>query len=115
MALSSLINNNMSLAISRLTDTGEGEECADEREAHQKYTTTYTSGSTSVFINNLAVTTVTSTGEQSCGDGHTSTALTGSVTVFVENLGVHRITDFGEGQLGDTYESLTGSPDVFAG
>lgn len=105
----------MSLAISRLTDTGEGEECADPRNSHKKYTTTYTSGSTSVFINNLAVTTVTSTGEQSCGDGHTSTALTGSVTVFVENLGVHRITDFGEGQEGDTYESLTGSPDVFAG
>ena len=135
----------MSLSISRITDTGEGEKCggpnavppeeettlpeegsepvegseeppATESGPHAVlYTTVYTTGSSTVFINNLAVTTVTSLGEQSCGDGHISIATTGSTTVFVENLGVHRVTDIGEGAEKDTYTSLTGSPDVFAG
>lgn len=105
----------MSLPISRITDIGEGEECADPRSSHRKYTTTYITGASTVFINNLAVTTITSLGEQSCGDGHTSTATTGSSTVFAENLAVHRVSDVGEGEKKDTYTSLTGSPDVYAG
>jgi hypothetical protein len=119
----------MSLSISRITDTGESELCGGEGEPnpeeerpegeegphHEPYTTVYTTGSSTVFINNLAVTTITSQGEQSCGNDHVSIATTGSATVFVENLGVHRVTDVGEGQEKDTYTSLTGSPDVFAG
>ena len=111
----------MSLSISRIGDTGEGEDCADprtdaaNRRKHAKYTTTYTTGSSTVFINNIAVTTITSSGEQSCGDEHTSTATTGSATVFVENLAVHRVGDAGEGDQKDNYTSKTGSPDVFAG
>jgi hypothetical protein len=92
-------------------ETPEGKE-GPHREP---YTTVYTTGSSTVFINNLAVTTITSQGEQSCGGNHISIATTGSTTVFVENLGVHRVTDVGQGQEKDTYTSLTGSPDVFAG
>lgn len=128
----------MSLSISRIGDTGESEFCggaSEESETtdppveenpeggesggvgphNEPYTTVYTTGSSTVFINNLAVTTITTQGEQSCGDNHVSIATTGSSTVFVENLGVHRVTDIGEGQEKDTYTSLTGSPDVFAG
>jgi hypothetical protein len=121
----------MSLSISRIGDTGEGEDCADPRldpvsiKKHAEYTTTYTTGASTVFINNLAVTTITSLGEQSCGEGidgekHISVATTGSSTVFVENLAVHRVGDIGDGDQiersrEDTYTSKTGSPDVFAG
>lgn len=98
-------------AISRITDIGDGPECADLSNAHRNYTTTYITGASTVFINNLAVVRITDSGEQSCG--HTSTAITGSATVFVENLAVHRIADVGEGGAGDTYTSITGSPDVF--
>lgn len=98
-------------AISRLTDLGDGAECADPSPSHPAYTTTYITGASTVFINNLAVIRITDLGDQSCG--HTSTATTGSATVFAENLAVHRIGDVGEGGAGDTYTSLTGSPDVF--
>lgn len=98
-------------AISRITDLGDGVECADPSSAHRAYTTTYITGASTVFINNLAVVRITDVGDQTCG--HTSTAITGSSTVFVENLAVHRIADVGEGGAGDTYTSITGSPDVF--
>ncbi len=105
----------MSIPISRVGDIGQGDECADTRNSHRAYTTTYVTGASTVYINNQSVTTLTTLGEQSCGDGHTSTATTGSATVFVENLAVHRIGDIGDGQVGDVYTSITGSPDVFAG
>jgi uncharacterized Zn-binding protein involved in type VI secretion len=105
----------MSQSISRVGDLGQGDECADPRNSHRDYTTTYITGAATVYINNQAATTLNTLGDQSCGDGHTSTAVTGSATVFIENLAVHRIGDIGEGQIGDVYTSVTGSPDVFAG
>jgi hypothetical protein len=105
----------MSIPISRVGDIGQGDECADTRNSHRAYTTTYVTGASTVYINNQSVTTLTTLGEQSCGDGHTSTATTGSATVFIENLAVHRVGDIGNGQIGDVYTSMTGSPDVFAG
>jgi hypothetical protein len=105
----------MSIPISRVGDIGQGDECADTRSSHRGYTTTYMTGAGTVYINNQSVTTLTTLGEQSCGDGHTSTATTGSATVFAENLAVHRVGDIGDGQIGDVYTSMTGSPDVFAG
>lgn len=103
----------MSIPITRVTDIGEGQECADPSNSHRKYTATYATGASTVYANNLAVTTITSIAEQTCG--HTGQAVTGSATVFVENLAVHRVTDIGEGGAGDTYDTVTGSPDVFAG
>jgi len=100
----------MSIPISRVGDIGQGDECADTRNSHRAYTTTYVTGASTVYINNQSVTTLTTLGEQSCGDGHTSTATTGSATVFIENLAVHRVGDIGNG-----HTSMTGSPDVFAG
>jgi len=103
------------MIFSRVGDIGQGDECADTRNSHRAYTTTYVTGASTVYINNQSVTTLTTLGEQSCGDGHTSTATTGSATVFIENLAVHRVGDIGNGQIGDVYTSMTGSPDVFAG
>ena len=105
----------MSQSISRVGDLGQGDECADRRNSHRAYTTTYITGAATVYINNQAATTLNTVGDQSCGDGHKSTATTGSATVFVENLAVHRVGDTGDGQIGDVYNSITGSPDVFAG
>jgi hypothetical protein len=105
----------MSIPISRVGDIGQGDECADTRNSHRDYTTTFMTGAATVYINNQSVTTLNTLGEQSCGDGHTSTATTGSATVFAENLAVHRVGDIGDGQIGDVYTSMTGSPDVFAG
>jgi len=105
----------MSQSISRVGDIGEGDECADPRDSHTAYTTTFITGAATVYINNQAATTLNTVGDQSCGDDHKSTATTGSATVFIENLAVHRIGDIGEGQLGDIYTSITGSPDVYAG
>lgn len=98
-------------AICRLTDLGDGVECADPRQSHRAYTTTFVTGASTVFINNLAVVRVTDVGDQTCG--HSSTAVTGSATVFVENLAVHRIGDIGEGGAGDTYTAITGSANVY--
>lgn len=96
-------------ALSRITDLGEG--TCPLHPSPVPYTTTYITGASTVFSNNLAVTVITSLGSQSCG--HTSQANTGSATVFAENLAVHRIADTGLGEGGDIYSSITGSPNVF--
>jgi hypothetical protein len=96
-------------AISRITDLGEG-ICPLHRSP-VPYTTTFITGASTVFSNNLAVTVITSVGDQSCG--HTSQANTGSSTVFAENLAVHRIADTGLGQGDDIYSAITGSSNVF--
>lgn len=103
----------MSIPVTRVGDIGEGAECAAPGPVHTKYTATYVTGAATVFANNISVTTVTSTADQSCG--HVGAAMTGSATVFVENLAIHRIGDIGEGGAGDTYDTVTGSPDVYAG
>lgn len=103
----------MSIPVTRVGDIGEGAECAAPGPVHTKYTATYVTGAATVFANNIAVTTVTSTADQTCG--HVGAAMTGSATVFIENLAVHRIGDIGEGGAGDTYDTVTGSPDVYAG
>ena len=103
----------MSIPVTRIGDIGEGAECAAPGPVHTKYTATYVTGAATVFANTIAVTTITSVAEQTCG--HTGAAVTGSATVFVENLAIHRIGDIGEGGAGDTYDTVTGSPDVYAG
>jgi len=103
----------MSTSVTRIGDIGEGAECADLSDAHRSYTATYVTGASTVYANNLAVTTINSVVDQTCG--HTGQAVTGSATVFVENLAIHRIGDIGEGGAGDIYDTVTGSPDVYAG
>ena len=103
----------MSISITRVSDNGEGAECADPRQSHRSYVVTYETGATTVFVDNLSVTIVGSVGSQTCG--HTGTAATGSATVFAENMAVHRIGDIGDGGAGDTFESITGSSTVYAG
>lgn len=103
----------MSIPVTRIGDIGEGAECADTSSAHRSYTATYVTGASTVYANNIAVTTINSVAEQTCG--HTGAAITGSATVFVENLAIHRVGDIGEGGAGDTYDTVTGSPDVYAG
>ena len=103
----------MSIPVTRVGDIGEGAECAAPGNNHRKYTATYVTGAGTVYANNIAVTTITSVADQTCG--HSGQAVTGSATVFVENLAIHRIGDIGEGGAGDTYDTVTGSPDVYAG
>lgn len=103
----------MSIPVTRVGDIGEGAECADPRNTHRKYTATFSTGASTVYANNIPVTTITSVADQTCG--HTGTAMTGSATVFAENLAIHRVGDLGEGGAGDTFDTVTGSPDVNAG
>lgn len=95
-------------AISRISDLGES-FCPDDGHGH--YTTEYVTGASTVFINNLAATFITTIGDQTCS--HHSIAVTGSPTVFAENKQVHRIDDRGIGGGGDWYIGITGSPNVF--
>jgi hypothetical protein len=103
----------MSISITRVSDNGEGAECADPRQSHRSYTVTYETGASTVFVDNLSVTTVGSVGAQTCG--HSGVASTGSSTVFAENMAIHRVGDIGDGGAGDNFESITGSSTVFAG
>ena len=95
-------------AISRLGDVGEG-NCSVRN--HNRVTTTFITGASTVFIENIPVTIIGTVGEASCRD--LSTALTGSPNVFVENIAVHRIGDTGEIVQG-TYTSITGAATVFS-
>jgi uncharacterized Zn-binding protein involved in type VI secretion len=111
--MSTTINNGMSISITRVSDNGEGAECADPRQSHRSYTVTYETGAATVFVDNLSVTIVGSVGSQTCG--HSGVASTGSSTVFVENMAIHRVGDIGDGGAGDNFASITGSSTVFAG
>jgi len=93
-------------ALSRVEDFGQS-SCPD----HGGYTTEYTTGASTVLVNDKIATIITTLGAQTCG--HQSTAIVGSPTVFAENQAVHRIDDTGLGGAGDTYTSITGSPNVF--
>lgn len=96
-------------AITRIGDTGTGN--CDSHDDSTPYTTTFTSGASTVFANNLAVCFIGSTGESTCD--HDTVAQTGSPNVYVENIAVHRIGDTGINS-GGSYTAVTGSPNVSA-
>lgn len=94
-------------AVSRIGDIGTGTcPCHD---TPQPYTTTFVTGASTVFINNIPATLVGTIGNATCG--HPTTALTGSSTVFIEGLPVHRIADTGANC--GPYITVTGAANVF--
>lgn len=94
--------------VARVTDTGQG-DCPAHRTT-QHYTTTLSSGASTVFANNLNMAVVNSVGQSTCG--HPTHATAGSPTVFAEGKPVHRVNDVGTNP--GPYHAVTGSTDVFA-
>ena len=96
-------------AIARVGDSGTG-DCGSH-DSSTPYTTTFSSGASTVFANNIAVCFIGSTGESTCG--HDTVAQTGSPNVYVENIAVHRVGDTGTNS-GGSYTVVSGSPNVSA-
>jgi len=94
--------------VARLNDTGQGK--CPAHTTSQNYTTTFTTGATSVLTNNQPTVIVNSMGNSTCG--HPTHATAGSPTVFAENQPVHRVNDPGTNP--GPYHTVTGSTNVFA-
>lgn len=104
--------------ITRIGDLGNGFCYAGHPDvpvgSPKEFVTTFISGATTVFLNNVALVFVTSLGDTDCG--HTTTAVAGSTTVYAENQAVHRLGDLGVINEGDgDYTVISASDNVGAG
>lgn len=77
--------------IARIGDIGQG--VCPNHHTPQPYTTVFTSGSETVFINELGACFTGTIGIATCG--HPTIALTGSPDVTSEGISIHRTGDMG--------------------
>lgn len=92
--------------VSRLTDIGIG--ICTCHSPPQVYTTTFITGSPTVFVDELNVAIIGTIGTSTCG--HPTVATTGSTISFAREIPIHRVGDTGHNC--GPYVTMTGSDNV---
>lgn len=93
-------------SVSRITDIGIG--ICPCHIPPQTYTTTFITGSPTVFVDELNVAIIGTIGTSTCG--HNTVAMTGSSISSAGEIPIHRVGD--TGQNCGTYVTMTGSSNV---